>query len=66
MSRLQIICDMIESMEDGVLLAAFHHVVRECIKRDSISVEYLSKYPSRAAENSGAGEHISQQPRATP
>jgi len=64
MSRLQIICEMLPTMEDGVLLATFHHVVQECVKRSDISVSYLSKYPFLAAENQGAGEHISQQPYA--
>lgn len=37
------------TMEDGSLLARFHFIIRECLKRDSISVSYLSKYPMSAA-----------------
>lgn len=41
---------MLPKLTDGVLLAVYCHTVRECLKRDSISVSYLSNYPSRASE----------------
>ena len=45
MSRLEKIVKTLSQLEDGVLLAVFHYVIRECLKRNSVSVEYLSKYP---------------------
>lgn len=55
MSRLKIIYDILPVLEDGVLLAVFHHVVRECLKRDSINPEYLSDYPLSIAQQQITG-----------
>lgn len=45
MGPVQKISTMLPKLLDGTLLAIFHHVVQECLSRDTISVKYLSDYP---------------------
>ena len=43
---LQKISLILPELKDEILLAVYQSVVRECLKRDSILISYLSSYPS--------------------